>query len=161
MAEKKTAATRVGSGIPGFGESKGAAARSFTVLKGEFKVEIGEVTATEGKKHGTFNVRIPTTILGGPEQDDGWDPEGKENSWFINVDPELVNDSGVAFTVDALKSVFIAAGVKVQGDEPPYGKLTGKVCAVQAWKSKPDEKGNIYQRFSFVPLEKSKTFRED
>ena len=157
----KAASGKVGSGIPGFGANKGASARSFRVLKGEFKVEIGDVTATLGKKTGCFNVRIPTTILGGPEQDDGWDPEGKDNSWFINVDPDLTNDNGDAFTVSALKSVFIAAGVKVTGDEPPYAKLLGKVCAVQAWASKPDEKGNVYQRFSFVELAKSKTFAED
>lgn len=162
MASGKTAAkAKVGSGIPGFGDSKGAAGRSFRTLVGEFKVEVGDVASTPGKKSGTYNVRIPTTILGGPEQDDGWDPEGKENSWFINVDPELTNDSGVAFTVDALKSVFMAAGVKTTGDEPPYSKLKGKVCAVQAWASKPDDKGQVYQRFAFVSLAKSKTYAAD
>ena len=155
------ATARVGSGIPGFGESEGAASRSFSKLSGEFKVEIGEVTATEGKKAGTFNVRIPTTILEGPEQEDGTDWTGKENSWFINVDPSLTNDDGKQFTVDQLKSVFIAAGVKTTGDEPPYAKLKDKVCAVQAWLSKPDDKGNVYQRFAFCSLAKSKNYAND
>jgi hypothetical protein len=158
---KTTGSGKVGSGIPGFGGSKGTASRSFRTLVGEFKVEIGKVSVADGKKPGTVNVRIPTTILGGPEQDDGWDPEGKENSWFINVDPSLVNDNGVAFTVDQLKSVFVAAGVKCVGDEPPYAKLEGKQCAVQAWASKPDEKGQVYQRFSFVSLAASKTFADE
>jgi hypothetical protein len=152
---------KVGSGIPGFGESEGAKARAFRVWNGEFKAEIQEVTAKDGKKDGTVNVQIKTTLLGGPEQADGTDPVGSEVSWFINVDPSLVSDDGRAFTVDQLKSVFIAAGVKVTGDEPPYAKLKFKVVAVQAWSSKPDDKGNVYQRFAFVALKDSKTFKEE
>lgn len=158
MAAKQT--TRVESGIPGWDDSQGAKSRAFRKWTGEFKAEIKEVTESPGKRPGTTNVRILTTLLDGPEQSDGTSPEGQEVSWFINVDPELVNDNGDHFSVDAYKQVYIAAGVKTpNGPEPK--KLAGKEVAIQGWESKPDEKGNTYQRFVFVALKDSKTFAGD
>ena len=160
MAKSAGGATRVGSGIPGWDASEGAKSRSFRKWIGEFKAEIKEVIESPGKKKGTTNVRIVTTLLGGPEQSDGTDPEGQEVSWFINVDPELTNDNGDRFTVDAYKQVYLAAGVKTpNGPEPK--KLAGKTVAIQGWESKPDEKGTTYQRFVFVSLAASKTFAEE
>lgn len=162
MAAAKSGAAKVGSGIPGFGDSEGAERRNFKKLSGEFKVEIVECTESPNKKnpHNT-NVRLRTTILGGPEQDDGTDYEGKEVSWFLNVDPELVNDNGKKFTVDQYKSIYLAAGVKTTGNVPEPKKLAGKEIAIQAWESKPDDKGTTYQRWAAVSLSDSKTFAED
>jgi len=158
----KTASTRVGSGIPGFGDSEGAERRNFKKLDGEFKVEIIECLESPNKKNPkNTNVRLRTTILGGPEQADGSDMEGKEVSWFLNVDPDLVNDNGKRFTVDQYKSVYLAAGVKTTGNQPEPKKLAGKTIAIQAWESKPDEKGTTYQRWAAVSLAESKTFAED
>jgi hypothetical protein len=154
-------ATKVGSGLPGFGDSEGAKPRAFRRWNGEFKAEIAEVTQQSGKKSGTVNVALKTTLLGGPEQADGTDPEGQEVTWFLNVDPSLESDDGRKFTVDALKQVFIAAGVKVVSDEPPYAKLQGKVIAIQAWESKPNEKGDTFQRWTAVALKDSKHFAGD
>lgn len=158
----KTAAkggtTRVGSGLKGFGDSEGQKGRSFRKWIGEFKCEIKDCIESPGREKGQINVRLITTLLGGPEQADGTEPDGKEVSWFLNVDENLIGDDGTAFTVDQYKSVYLAAGVRTSGDVPEPKKLAGKVIAIQGWESKPNAKGDTFQRWAAVALKDSKTF---
>lgn len=116
------ASAKVGKGWPGFGDSKGSSNRIWK--GGEFLLQIDEVTSKEkvnddGDVIGQ-NVRVQTTCLGGPDQDDDVSPKGKKINIFINVSYDL------AFTVDQLKDLFIASNVKVTGDDPPFSKLSGK-----------------------------------
>jgi hypothetical protein len=122
MATKTTAKAKVGSGIPGISNSKGSTQRIWK--GGEFLLELNEVSAKDkvnddGDITGQ-NVRIQTTCLGGPVQDDDTSPKGEKINLFVNVNYAL------PFTIDQLADLFLAAGVKITSDEPPYGKLSGK-----------------------------------
>lgn len=144
---------KVGKGLPGFGDSKGSTNRIWK--GGEFLLQIEEVTSKskvndDGDEIG-MNVRVNTVCLGGPEQDDDVSPKGKKINLFINVNYDL------PFTIDQLKDLFIAAGVKTTGDEPPFGKLSGKKVVAKLGEQVGKD-GVPRQRAYWVAPGKSKGF---
>jgi hypothetical protein len=141
---------KVGTGIPGFMAAEAnTGSGGFAPWKGKFLCEIVEVTAKDVENG--CNVKIETTVLDGDAQGDDVAVEGKKKFWFINVSYEPERD----FTKGYLKALFVAAGVKVTSDEPPYGKLAGKRVAVEAW-SRNDNKGEARQSQKFVAVRDSK-----
>lgn len=149
----KTSKGKVGSGLPGFSSSKGSSNRIWS--GGEFLLEIEEVTAAKkendnGDEIGQ-NIRVNTTCLGGPEQEDGTEPKGKKINIFMNVNYDL------PFTIDQVRDLFNAAGVKTSGDEPPYAKLAGKTVVAKL-SEKMDSGGTPRQRCYWVLPGKSKAF---
>jgi hypothetical protein len=147
------AKAKVGSGIPGLSDSKGSSQRIWK--GGEFLLLLDEVTEKpktndDGDVVGK-NIRIQTTCLGGPAQEDDTEPKGKKINIFINVTYDL------PFTVDQLADLFIAAGVKIMSDEPPYGKLAGKKV-VGKLGERVGKDGIPRQSAYFIPLSKSKSF---
>lgn len=150
MAKAKA---RVGAGIPGFGESKGSVSRIWE--GGEFALQIDEVTSkdrlNEDKELVGYNVRVATTCLGGPAQEDDTNPKGKKINLFINV------DFSRSFTIDQLMDLFIAAGVRTSGDEPPFAKLSGKKAIAKLGKRHADN-GLDYQSCYWIAPGKSKSF---
>ena len=150
MAKAKA---KVGSGIPGFGSSKGSTNRIWK--GGEFLLQIDEVTSKDKENDDGdvtgMNVRVQTTCLGGPTQDDDTEPKGKKINLFINVNYDL------PFTVDQIKDLFVAAEVKTTGDEPPWNKLSGKKI-VGKLSEKLDNQGVPRQRAYFSSVSRSKAF---
>jgi hypothetical protein len=150
------ASAKVGKGWPGFAESKGSTNRIWK--GGEFLLQIDEVTTKEKLNDDDDvigqNVRVQATMLGGPAQDDDVEPKGKKINLFINVNYDL------AFTVDQLKDLFIAAGVKVTGDDPPFSKLSGKKV-VGKLGERTGKDGVPRQSCYFVPVAKSKSFASE
>jgi hypothetical protein len=147
------AQAKVGSGIKGFGDSKGSTQRIWK--GGEFLLDIEEVTAKDkvnddGDIIGQ-NIRINAVCLGGPDQDDDTSPKGKKINLFINVNYDL------PFTVDQYKDLYIAAGVKTVGDEPPIGKLSGKKVVAKLGE-RTGKDGVPRQSAYFIPVAKSKAF---
>lgn len=156
-------ATKVGAGIPGFGASKGGGGGSRMWDDGEYLIELENVSAKPAVRdneevEGVISVMVQGTFLGGPTQEDDTDPKGKKVTTFINVD---FVDETKAFTIDNLKDLFIAAGVKTSGDEPPYKKLEGKKVVAVVTHSKPAANGKVYNRFYWRHPSKSKNFAEE
>lgn len=151
MAKKRA---RVGSGIPGFGDSKGSQNRIWE--GGEFLLQIEEVTEKakenqDGEEIGK-NVRFSTVCLGGPTQPDDTPSKGKKINLFININYDL------PFTIDQLADAFLAAGVKFAGsDEPPYSKMAGKKIVAKLGK-RVDNNGVPRQSCYFIAPSKSKAF---
>jgi hypothetical protein len=153
---------KVGTGIPGFGDSEGSKGQGFKPWKGWFLCKITEASAkdveVEGEVAGS-NVKVETVVLDGDEQGDGSETTGKKKFWFINVS----YDEDRAFTVGYLKDLFNAAGVRPNPkapNEPPYEKLAGKKIAVNAW-IRVDTQGTERQAQKFVKLADSKYKDQD
>ena len=140
---------KVGTGIPGFMAAEvSQGGGGFKPWKGKFLLEIGEVTPKDTENG--VNVKVETTVLDGDEQADGTEVTGKKKFWFIHVSYEPEMD----FTKGYLKALFVAAGVKITSDEPPYAKLPGKKVACEAWVRSVGDKE--YQGFKFVPVKDSR-----
>jgi len=149
--------TKVGKGLPGFGDSRGSTQRIWE--GGEFLIQLDEVTAQDrtndqGDDIGV-SVRFKGTFLDGPTQNDDVAPKGKNVNLFLNVNYDL------PFTVDQLKDAFIAANVKTVGDDPPYHKLAGKKVAGRLYKQGGKNDGVPRQGFRFISPSKSKLASEE
>jgi len=139
-------ATKVGKGIPGLGKSQGSTFRTWSG-KG-FKALLGEVTAKpkldDEEREIGVSVKVPLTFIGGPKQHDDTDPKGKKATLFMNV------DYSKDFTIDQLADLFLAAGVKIEGDIPNYAKLEDKEVPLDLYERPNPNGGAPFQGFRFI-----------
>jgi len=113
--------------IPGLGKSEGMQGGNFKpYTEGEYGLEITEVKLLP-KDSGT-TIQFNTTILEGPEQEDGKSPDGKKKVHFVF----LMNDEHPKYEeyghigVDEIESMRIACGIDKKGDSIDLQSFVGE-----------------------------------